>query len=317
MTGIEPPSDGQLEIELRELRYFVAVAEELSFTRAAQRLHIAQLALSSAIRGLEERLGGELLHRTTRHVALTAAGAALLPRARETLASARAAVATTRDALSGVTGRLRLGVARPAAHPFGEVIIAAMAEHAPGITRQVTPGFLPPLLDGLAGGELDAVVAFCSEEDARFATLRLSDEPAIAVVFHTHRLAGRASVRLEELRDDVLVQGPPEIARGWNAAVLRLFREHGLEPRSTVQSLGFLLPPGHSESEVVGVTTAVAADLLPVPYDVVRIPIAEHTLPFDLVWRVEDSSPAPTTLRAAAERTARSAEWSTTRARHQ
>ena len=91
--------------ELRHLRYFVAVAEELSYTRASERLHVAQPALSTAIRELETELGVQLLERTTRNVALTPAGALLLERARATLAAADDTFAVARDAGRGLVGR--------------------------------------------------------------------------------------------------------------------------------------------------------------------------------------------------------------------
>jgi DNA-binding transcriptional LysR family regulator len=109
--------------ELRHLRYFVAVAEALSFTQAAERLHIAQPALSATIRQLETELGVELLERTSRKVRLTSAGELLLERARATLASAEETFAVVRDAGRGLVGRVRIA-ASPAAR-YGEV-----AEHS-------------------------------------------------------------------------------------------------------------------------------------------------------------------------------------------
>jgi DNA-binding transcriptional LysR family regulator len=110
------------DVELRELRYFVAVAEELHFTRAADRLHVTQQALSTAIQRLEARLGGELFERTTRSVRLTSAGHVLLPLARQVLASARIAVETARHAIRGVGGELDLGVSPPAYWPAAPIL---------------------------------------------------------------------------------------------------------------------------------------------------------------------------------------------------
>src|SRR4051812_7396233 len=96
-------------MELRRVRYFVAVAEELHFRRAAQRLHVAQPALSQQVRKLELELGVDLLHRNKRGVALTTAGAAFLDEARLLLRHADEAVRTARNARTGAAGRLRLG----------------------------------------------------------------------------------------------------------------------------------------------------------------------------------------------------------------
>src|SRR5260370_41194198 len=106
MVRIEP----SMNIEMRHLRYFVAVAEETSFTAAAQRVHVAQQVLSTQIRQLEDVVGFELLERTSRGVGLTAAGAAFLGFARETLASLDRGVTAARNAARAVSGRLRGGL---------------------------------------------------------------------------------------------------------------------------------------------------------------------------------------------------------------
>src|SRR5512145_2714275 len=96
--------------DLRQLRTFVAVAEELNFTRAAERLHLAQQAVSKSVRQLEGQLGVELLERTTREVHLTEAGAALLESGREALAAADAAFSRARDVGLGLSGTVRVGL---------------------------------------------------------------------------------------------------------------------------------------------------------------------------------------------------------------
>src|SRR3954464_11316023 len=99
-----------MDVELRHLRSFIAVAEELNFTRAAARLHLAQPALSAHVRQLEERIGMQLLERTTRRVSLTPAGGALLEAAPGALAAVDAAVASARAAGAGETGELVVGL---------------------------------------------------------------------------------------------------------------------------------------------------------------------------------------------------------------
>ncbi|MBV9604272.1 MAG: LysR family transcriptional regulator [Solirubrobacterales bacterium] len=300
--------DGSPAIELRELRYFVAVADELHFTRAAARLSIAQQALSSAIRSLEARVGGELFERTTREVRLTAAGKALLPFARETLSAASRAVEATRAALDGVEGRIRLGVAR-AALAFGEPIERAMSERFPRVVLDRTTGFVPALVDSLRSGALDAVIGDCTPPDPALATQRIADQPAVVVVDSNHRFADSPSLRVEDLRDELLVLSPDDIARHWRSWVLGLFADARLRP-NTVETSGFTRPTGTAAGETIAISSDTALDWLPPAADgLVRVPLDGVTMPFDLVWRATDSSPAIKNLCLVAARTAARLGW--------
>src|SRR3954453_23359911 len=128
-------------MELRRLRYFVAVAEELHFRRAAERLHLAQPALSQQVRKLETELGVDLFHRTKRGVALTPAGALFLEEARRLLRQAEEAARTARNARAGTIGRLRLGHVVDAVPPVLPRAIAAFAASHPGI--EISPETAP------------------------------------------------------------------------------------------------------------------------------------------------------------------------------
>ncbi len=293
--------------ELRELRYFVAAAEELHFTRASRRLHIAQQALSSAIRRLETRLGTALFERTTRRVRLTAAGEALLPKARQALLAAEHAVAAARDAGRGVTGHLSVGVSR-SAHRFGSPVLRALRQRAPGIELRVRNDFSQPLAEALTAEGLDAAFLFCPEERPDLAYLRLADEQALAVMHPDHRLAHLATLRVTDLARETLSLAPPAIGHGYNTAVMQLCEREGVTPR-TVESPGYLGPAGLAPHETLGVTTATALDGIPTDFELVRIPLQNCTLPFDLVWdRERDSAPVQT-LRSITSGIAAIAGW--------
>src|SRR4051812_30202756 len=128
-------------MELRRLRYFVAVAEELHFRRAAERLHLAQPALSQQIRKLENELGVDLFHRSKRGVALTSAGTLFLDEARRLLRHAEDAARAARNAGSGTIGRLRVGHVPDAIPPAFPRAIAAFVTRHPGI--EVVPETAP------------------------------------------------------------------------------------------------------------------------------------------------------------------------------
>ena len=145
-------------MELRQLRYFVAVAEELHFRRAAERLYVAQPAVSEQIRKLEAELGVRLFDRTPRQVALTAAGAALLEEARRVLSQAETAQFAARNAHLRAGSRLRLGYpadALPGVVPRG---LRRLATSAPAIDVEFETGDAPQLIGALRKRHLDAVV---------------------------------------------------------------------------------------------------------------------------------------------------------------
>ena len=149
--------------ELRHLRYFVTVAEELSFSRAADRLHMAASPLSQAIRQLEAELGVDLFVRTTRHVELTEAGRRLLADGAAALESVDLAFANATRAGHGVLGTLRLGMSTITRHELRPALLARLREQAPGIAADVSESTTGALVRELVGRRLDAALTFCLE----------------------------------------------------------------------------------------------------------------------------------------------------------
>jgi len=195
-------------MELRQLAYFVAVVDEAHFTRAAERLRIAQPAISQQIRRLEAELGERLLHRDRRTVALTSAGEALLPHARAALAQVehgRQAVVALRGL---VTGHLRVGLVMPL--PDRRVVraIGAFGRKYPGIELTLAEDETDALIDGLAAGDLDTAFLGLGpgqEPPADLQVILVAREPAVVALHPQHRLAARKSVPLSALRDEPVV----------------------------------------------------------------------------------------------------------------
>ncbi len=195
-------------MELRQLAYFLAIAEERNFTRAAQRIPIAQPAISQQIGRLESELGERLFVRDRREIRLTPAGEALLPHARATLASAehaRAAVA----AVSGLlTGRLACGFVQPLPDRRLLGLLGAFHREHPGIELRLIEGETDALLAALATGELDAALIGLGRYDRPppdAETLLAAREPVVVAVHPDHPLAGRGSIALHALRDEPMV----------------------------------------------------------------------------------------------------------------
>jgi DNA-binding transcriptional LysR family regulator len=294
--------------DLRQLRYFVAVAEDLNFTRAAERLHMAQPPLSAAIRQLEEQLGVELLQRTTRQVALTPAGRLLLERGRALLAQADAVFAAVREVERAPVGRLALGVTPAARFGVAPALLAACASDAAGVMlypREDTTGVL---LRDLRAGRLDLVLAFCAPRDDALQRERLRDEPAVLHVAAGHRLADRATVALEDLRDETLIVAGGPDSPGYTATVVGLCRAAGLEPRTLADpypDLGL-----QAIREGLGVVLYVRAAFGPEVEGSVFVPVEPPaTLPFELLWRRGARSGALDAVLAAARALRDRASW--------
>lgn len=295
-------------LDLRTLRYFVVAAEELHFTRAANRLFIGQQALSAALTRLESRLGVSLFDRTTRRVRLTSAGSALLPWARRILESADLAVVATKEASGVAVGELSLGVAR-AAYRFGAEIIRAVKVAAPDVRLEIRHDFSQPLTAELVAGELDAAVLYCPARHAALGYQRLTDQPVVAVMHPEHRLAGAATLSIDELRSETVVLAQPRVGQGYNELVLALFAADGPLP-ATAESQGYLPPAGFEPFETIGLNTEAALEELPaLGFELVRVPIPGHSLPVEFVWNRNDESGLVKALRAVAEQTAQTHNW--------
>jgi DNA-binding transcriptional LysR family regulator len=198
-------------MELRQLRCFVAVADEQSFTRAAGRLHVVQSAVSAAIKALEADLGAVLLERTSKRLQLTDAGAALLPQARATLGAAQAAYDAVHEVRGGLRGTLRIGTMISIGLVDVPALLGRFHEEHPAVTLQVkaAPSGSAGLARALFDGSLD--VAFVSLPGPAPAALTVRDllsAPLVLVVRSDHRLAGETQVALEQLADESFVDFP-------------------------------------------------------------------------------------------------------------
>lgn len=200
-------------MELRHLATFTAVAEEGSFTRAADRLRVVQSAVSAAIRNLERELGVPLFERTTHRVELTDAGRLLLPEARRTLAAAAGAREVVDQLRGGLRGTVRLGMMqsqRATAVSVARLLATFRAEH-PGVDVELRVGASAAHAADLRSGRLDlAYLALPTGSTAGLTLVPLEAEPMPLVCPPDHRLAERTEVELVDLADETFVDTPPE-----------------------------------------------------------------------------------------------------------
>ncbi len=216
-------------MELHQLAYFVAVAEEGNFTRAAERLHVAQPGVSAQVRRLERELGQELLDRSGRTVRLTDVGAAALPHARAALAAVRG----VREAVDELAGLVRGQVAIGAVTSAGPVrlpdLLAGFHERYPAVEITLSEANTGEMLAGLREGRLDlAVVGLSTEPPPGIATQVLLDEPFLAVTAKDGPL-DRAEVAIRDL-DGLPLMALPK-GTGLRTALDTAFAREGLTPR--------------------------------------------------------------------------------------
>ena len=196
-------------MEQRHLRYFVAVAEELHFGRAAKRLHLSQPPLSQQIRGLEREIGVELFRRTQRRVELTPAGAAFLPHARRVLAGAEEAAMAARRAARGESGCLTVGFIHAASYELLPGILRRFTRRAPGIEVRLQEMTGTEQIPALLDGRIDIAFLRPPVANAAIRTRVIVREPLVAALPRRHRLAGRLAIGLRELSGERFVMYAP------------------------------------------------------------------------------------------------------------
>ncbi|KAB2340144.1 LysR family transcriptional regulator [Actinomadura rudentiformis] len=299
-----------MNADLRQLRYFIAVAEELNFTRAAARLHMTQQPLSAAIQRLESELGVDLFHRTTRRVELTDAGNALVEPARTALQAVDDALAAARAAGSGIAGELQFGLSTGARYGL-EPLFAALDQRYPAVHLHTRHDSAVPLLAALQVGRLDVAVTFAAHIPADLEHLRLKNEPAVLAVAANHPVAGRHSVRLSELRDETFALDIPGDNPDYDKAVIESCRQNGFEPRTRVSSRFHDSWEGAVHSEgCVGLTVRTALHSTHRDLRLLTIEDAP-TFPIELVWRNPTGTlrPAVTALVNTARHVCNEQSW--------
>ncbi|ORA31630.1 LysR substrate-binding domain-containing protein [Mycobacterium aquaticum] len=257
-------------MELRHLRYFAAVAETCHFGQAAEQLHVAQPALSYAIRQLEAELDVTLFNRTTRQVVLTAAGEFLQTEAARILGGVDDAVRGVRRIAAGRSGLIRLGLTGTAAFSHLPRIARVVKRELPDVALEIRADMLTPdQCDALRAGALDLGVLRPPAVGADVELRTIEVEPLILAVSVDHRLAVEPVVSMSDLRDEpFVVYGSRDSAV--NAAVLRSCREAGYAP--------------HQEHRAPG--TAVLLALVAAGLGVAVVPQSVRALPLDgLVFR--------------------------------
>lgn len=263
-----------MDPDVRLLRYFLAVAEELNFTRAARRLHIAQPSLSAQIRQLETQLGVQLLHRSTRSVSLTDAGRALQARGPAVLKGLEAAWQSARDAGTGVIGELRLAYSLSSGHDTVPQLLEAMDAAYPGVT--VTTDVLPSpqVLVAVRDGHADAGIARAPAPMDGVRLRRLRQDVEGVLVAAGHPLARLDAVDLRAVADHPVTLHPRSDNPGHYDFICEVFASRGLHPRFVERDIALDLSQ-RAVTEGASVALVGRSSASRLPPDVRWIPLTE------------------------------------------
>lgn len=279
-------------MELRHLRYFQAVAEELSFSRAAKRLHVAQPALSRAIKQLEHSLGADLLERTRHHTRLTPAGAVLLREIALLLQHVEESTLRVRRTAAGEEGELRLGYIGPPTQPFLGRLLRDYRKRYPLVSIHLEERTPERVWEMVARGRLSAALTrpVLAHEALGLRTIVIREERLGIVVPAGHPLAQRQSVPWTALAREPLIVLARREGMGLHDAVIAGCRQAGVTPRlaHTPSLIGTVMSYVEAGAGI-GVVTESVATPSPTLHFVLLKPLQKVPLVF--VWQEDDDSP--------------------------
>ena len=218
-------------MELRHLRYFVAVAEELHFGRAAERLFMAQPPLSQQIQQLERELGVTLFQRTSRRVQLTPAGEAFLPESRQVLAGVETATQAARRAATGEIGRLGIGFAASATYDLLPAVLHDFRERFPEIALSLQELNAAEQTQALHDRRIQVGFARPYVETSKVRVEAVLREPFLVALPESHPLARQTDLALSQLADELFVSFPEQPPPSYAQAVRRVCETAGFTPR--------------------------------------------------------------------------------------
>jgi DNA-binding transcriptional LysR family regulator len=294
--------------ELRHLRAFLAVAEDRSFSAAAQRLHLSQQALSRSVQQLERELGAQLFDRSVRPVALTAAGEAMLAAARRSVAAADQAFDAVRRSAGEDGARLRVDISSGGLETGAAIVRELRREHPEVAIEQVEVGVRTGL-DMLRRGELDAVLGIVEVDDPAVRVELVRREPVLVAMSADHPFAGEERVPVARLAEVELLLPSGEAAGEWVSFVHGLCRRAGVEPRRRAGATHGSLAAAEvlREGACVSPTAAWTEPLDGLAFRPLVDPVP--LLPWSLAWSAGDDGPAVAALVRCARAIADARGW--------
>ncbi len=245
-----------INMELRHLKYFIAVAEEMHFGRAAKRLHIAQPPLSQQIMNLEEELGVKLFDRSRRSIQLTDAGAYFLKEARQVLSHLEQAAETSRRIYNGQAGRLVVGFVGSVIHTFLPEGLRIFRERFPDVELVLQELNTADQVKSLHARRIDVGFFYLGAHDPLLASRPLIEAPLLVVLPRKHALSNRKSVQIKELAKEPFIANTRSTEPVVRDAFISLCHSAGISPRITQEA-------GQVQTVLGLVASGLGACLLP------------------------------------------------------
>jgi DNA-binding transcriptional LysR family regulator len=297
-----------MNVELRHLRYFVALADELNFSRAAHRARISQQTLSAQIRRLEDELGVQLFYRTTRQVRLTPAGEGLIEDARQALSAVDDLLAKARRSALAQTGVLRLGYSPSTSFGVAAALLHAIRERRPGVEIQARESTSAAIVRDVRAGVLDVGVLRWLDPEAGVMSELLGREPIGVLVPAGHRLAGTDTVDVRALAGERFLLYPRQGREEHHDALLAVLAPVREEVELT------LTVPDRSFTDVRlgrGIALVPRSIGRAAPTDLRWTALAgsHAAAPVRVIWSADGLNPAARTLLELAREHARREGW--------
>ena len=282
-------------MELRHLKYFVAVAEELHFGRAAELLFISQPPLSRQIQQLEEEIGVALFVRTKRSVKLTEAGAAFLERARRILTLADDAVTAARRVAAGQAGTLGIGFVGSATYTLLPEVLGAFRTHYPDVEMLLHEMPSGEQMQALRDGLIDVGFVRPSAQGAPLVLETIFREPLAAALSSSHRLAGSPLTHLSDLKNDPFILFPRLPRPSYADQVLALCAQNGFTPQVVQETLEIHTALGLIAANIGVAIVPNSTRLLPWPGVVYKpLPAPAPTVEMAVAYREDATAPSLT-----------------------
>jgi DNA-binding transcriptional LysR family regulator len=288
-------------MELRHLRYFVAVADELHFGRAAERLHISQPPLSQQIRALEAELGLDLFSRSGRTIKLTPAGKEFLVYARQVLAQVEQGVRSAQAVQRGETGRLTVGFITSMAYTYLPWVLRVFRSRFPKVELVLTEQETWSQLQAIAEERLHVGIVRGPVDTPGLASVTALSEPFVVALPENHVLAAARTVQLRKLVQEEFILFPREIGGHFYTQLMRLFQEAGFVPKVAQEAVQMHVVAGLVSAGIGVALVPASVELLPMRGVVYRpLSGSRGNAETAIVHRQGDNSPIVTAFRDVA-----------------